>query len=109
MGSALHPYGLQTGIVLPIREAYGARMHNTNIRSEIAQRIRLAAELRGRSQISLATETGIANTSLGRKLAGGAEFTVSELAALADALDVPGAELLPNVLSPREDDDDRSH
>ncbi len=107
MESGLVPGGFQTGIVLPIWEAYSARMHNTNIRHEVAQRIRLVAGLRGRSQISLATETGIANTSLGRKLAGGAEFTVSEIAAIAEALDVPGAELLPPALN-RGDDDDGS-
>ncbi|MBB5513426.1 transcriptional regulator with XRE-family HTH domain [Neomicrococcus aestuarii] len=66
--------------------------------NETAQRVAKAIKKReGATVYGVAKETGIPRTTLIRKLAGGTDFTVYELARIAIALDVD-----PNSLLPKE-------
>jgi transcriptional regulator with XRE-family HTH domain len=57
----------------------------------VSDRVRAAKGLRGHPQVELASRLGISQQMFSRKLAGRAEFRISELEVLAAALDVPAA------------------
>ena len=85
-------------LALPVWEPYATHMGSSEIRTNVAERVRSALKTQGRSQLSLSLEIGIPNTTLGRKLAGHIDFTVSEVFAIARALSVPASDLLPDTL-----------
>lgn len=60
----------------------------------VAARVRVAMEQAGHSEKSLADITGIARSTLRRRLTGGSPFTTAELAAVAPVLEVKLVELL---------------
>ena len=57
--------------------------------SDVAAEVRAWMGRRQRSTRSVALELGMTETYLGRRLKGSISFTVAELAALADLLEVP--------------------
>lgn len=57
----------------------------------IAQRVRVAMDDSGQSEKSLADETGIARTTLRRRLSGGSSFTTAELTSICPLI---GASLI---------------
>ena len=65
--------------------------------NETAQKVANAIEkTEGATAYNVALKTGIPRTTLTRKLAGGADFTVYELARIAIALGVDPNDLLPS-------------
>lgn len=59
-----------------------------NVRAEVARR--------GLTQAALADVIGVSQSQLSKRLRGVIPFDVNELAAIAKALDVPIADLLPS-------------
>ena len=86
-------------LVISVWEPYATHMGSNEVRAEVAARVRSALGTQGRSQLSLSLEVGIPNTTLARKLAGHIDFTVSEVYAIAQALHLPGSDLLPETLT----------
>ena len=74
-----------------------ATTHDTSL--GIAATVSAALREAGISQRDAATRTGIPINTLSRRLTGYSPFLVTELAALADLLDVP----LPQLLTPTGD------
>jgi hypothetical protein len=60
----------------------------------IAERVREAMETADRSEVTLALDTGIARSTLRRRLAGTTPWLTSELVAIASVLDVGLLDLL---------------
>lgn len=61
----------------------------------LAGEIRARLARAGQTQIELSAASGIPISKLRRRLSGEAKFSVDELAAIADALGVHSAELIP--------------
>ena len=75
---------------------YGVHMATNNtIRNTTAENIRHAIMAADRSHRWVADRSGIAMSTLRRKLAGGADFGVLEVVRIANALNVHPADLLP--------------
>lgn len=69
-----------------------------NINTEVALRIAATMTNQGRSKKGVAEASGIPLTTFSRKLNGGAhaaQFTVTEIALIADALNIHPAKLFP--------------
>lgn len=86
-------------LALSVWEPYATHMGSREVRAEVAERVKSAMKSQGRSQLSLSLEVGIPNTTLARKLAGHIDFTVSEVFAIAQALHLPGSDLLPETFT----------
>lgn len=78
---------------------YCSRMATTSIAELTAQKIAHAITVRGLSRNKVANLAGFSPNTLRRKLAGGEPFNVAEIYRLAQALDVPAAQLLPEDLT----------
>lgn len=63
---------------------------------ELIEKIATAIAAEERTLSWVADKTGIARVTLGRKMKGGASFTVPEVARIAEALKVDPASLLPS-------------
>jgi len=74
--------------------AYGVHMVTPPTNQTIAARVRVAMDEAGQSEKSLADVTGIARSTLRRRLTGGSPFTTAELAAVAPVLEVRLVDLL---------------
>lgn len=70
-------------------------MVHKGITEPVAQTIRDAIEAAGLSKRQVALRSGIAPTTLDRKLSGQTDFTLTELHRLAKALGVSVSSLLP--------------
>lgn len=64
-------------------------MHRTSIDDRIAANVRAAMARRRISQLELAKRIFASNTRMSNRLLGRVSFTISELADIATALDVP--------------------
>lgn len=62
---------------------------------ELIEKIATAIAAEERTLSWVADKTGIARVTLGRKMKGGASFTVPEVARIAEALKIEPASLLP--------------
>ena len=63
----------------------------------VAQATYAAMVAGGETQLGLSEKTGIPRTTLARRLAGSSPFTVAELAAIADVLDIPVVSLVAPI------------
>ena len=70
-------------------------MSTTDTRAAVAAEVRAAIARSGRSDAEVASAAGIHRATISRRLRGETSFTVEELVALAVALDVSVADLLP--------------
>lgn len=66
-----------------------------NISQEVSRNIAALLTQKNRSKKSVAEEAGIPITTLGRKLNGGGDFTIAEIARIADALAVNPLRIFP--------------
>lgn len=74
-------------------------MNNATASQSLGKHVADTLAAKERSKLWLANKTGIPYTTLGRKLLGRTtEFTFSDLLAIADALDVTPAALIPSDL-----------
>lgn len=73
------------------------RAHNASVAESIRERLRQA----GRSQGDLAAALGWTPQFLSRRLTGHVDFSLSEIAAIASALDVPRNQLLEATIPMR--------
>lgn len=71
---------------------YGFHM---NTRHEAAHLVQDAIDKAERSKKWTSEKAGLAYATFNRKLAGGSDFTLNELARVAKALDIPVIDLLP--------------
>jgi len=69
-----------------------------------ADKVAEAIEKAERSKKWTAEKAGMADVTLRRKLRGGGDFTVSELARIAHALSIHPSELLPDEFHERHDE-----
>jgi transcriptional regulator with XRE-family HTH domain len=65
-------------------------------KSEAADLVQSAIEKAERSKRWTCQKAGFSPTTFQRKLAGGSEFTLGELARIANALSIPVTDLLPD-------------
>ena len=72
---------------------YGFHM---NTRHEAADLVQDAIERAERSKKWTSEKAGLAYATFNRKLNGGSDFTLNELARVARALDIPVTDLLPD-------------
>ena len=66
---------------------------------QVAANVRAEMARSGLSQASLATQLGLQQQSLSRRLAGRTPFSLDEAYAIAAILGVPASEILPTVAS----------
>ena len=83
---------------------YRIHMDTAQITQQVARSVSQAIVTSGLSKKAVAEATGIPLTTLGRKLLGTSDFTVVELALIADALGVRRGALLPSDLVARRPD-----
>lgn len=69
---------------------------HTSLSGQVAEAVRVEAARRQITAKRISDETGIARTSLGRRLRGVVPFTLDELDLVASVLGVPIADLLPD-------------
>lgn len=72
----------------------------TDVRERVAGAVRAEVARRQITRPQIASAIGVSLATVGRRLAGEQDFTVTELAEMADLLDVPLLRLLDDV-SPR--------
>jgi transcriptional regulator with XRE-family HTH domain len=73
-------------------------MVHKGITEPVAETVRQAIEAAGLSKRQVAIRSGLAPTTLDRKLSGRTDFTLTELHALSVALDVEIYSLIPSGL-----------
>lgn len=66
---------------------------------EVARNVSQAIVTKGRTKLHIAEVTGIPYSTLSRKLLGRSEFTFTELALVAEALDVSPSSLIPQTFA----------
>lgn len=77
-------------------DRYLIRMDN-HPAQELADKVAASILRSGRSKKSVAVESGIPETTFGRKINGHVEFTFGELLRIASVLDVSPAEFVPSA------------
>ena len=72
-------------------------MDNTTFNLEVGRVISNALDSAGISTRQLSAYSGIANTTLNRKLAGGSSFTINELNRIASVVQMTASDILRNA------------
>lgn len=92
------PRARRVGFVSRIGHSTVYRMVHKGITEPVAASVRQAIEASGLSKRQVAIRSGLAPTTLDRKISGRTDFTLSELHALSGALGVTVSSLIPSGL-----------